>query len=930
MKKFCSQVIKAFVVCLFLSNCLYCAEALDLRKFVHRSWNNSNGLPQNSVKVIIQDNDGYLWLATQEGIVRFDGVSFKVFNKSNEPAITSNFILSIFKDSTGKLWFGTESGLITRYNGIFSRAGFPELSNSRILSIFESADGSMYFSAAEKLAKLKDGKLTVYDEKNGFPGELIYTIAESSEGSILVGTKKNIMSMKDGRSIKIDLPPQAEGNAIMKIFRDSRNTIWLGTSNGGIVSWAGGVFKVYGAASGPANSMVYDIMEDSEGNIWAAVYGGGINMISAGRITAYSKSDGFGSNEVRSIFQDREKNLWFGTENSGIHMFRKAAFGNIGMAEGLPGDDIRSMLQDSAGNIWLGTTSTGLARIDTQGRITVFTEKDGLSSNKVRALFEDRSGRIWIGTYYAGLNLYENGKITRPVEFQPLSGSSTRVIYQARNGTIWFGTIAGGLFSFIDGKFTHYGKAEGVAGLTYTDIVEDNSGAIWFGSWNEGITVFRDGKFSTVNKKDGLCGSMVLSLMADASGNIWAGTFGDGLCIYKNSKFLRVPEKAGFASDTVAALLPDGLGSVWMSDNKGVFKASMQELLDSAEGKLDTLTSWRRFDTADGMNSAETNGGSQRNAIRLKDKRLMFATIGGAAYIDPEKLNNYAGPVPVVIEQMLAEKEAVDITKDIVLKKNVKNLEIRYTGLSMIASERITFKYMLEGYDRDWVEAGTRRTAFYTNLDPGTYRFIVTARNSDGILNTSNTGLTFIKQPYIYQTLLFKILFAFILFAMIGIALFVFYRRRIEYLEREKLILEKRAVEAEKKYEKARLDDDRSKLYLEEFLKYFDEKQPWKDPLITMQKISDSLGISNLYLSQVINRFLNQSFNTLINNYRIAEVKKRLEDPAFKDENVIVTAFDCGFNSKATFNAAFKKNTGLTPTEYRKKHLKTEISEENQ
>ncbi|MEW6734023.1 MAG: response regulator, partial [Acidobacteriota bacterium] len=388
------------------------------------------------------------------------------------------------------------------------------------------------------------------------------------------------------------------------------------------------------------------------------------------------------------------------------------------------------------------------------GKFTTYTTKDGLSNDMVTSLYQDREGSLWVGTAI-GLNRFKDGKFTTYTTKDGLSNDYIRALYQDREGGLWIGTFVG-LNRFKDGKFTTYTIKDGIPNDDVMILYEDKEGGLWVGT-NGGLCRIKEGKFSVYTVKEGLSNGIVSAIYEDNERNLWIGTQGDGLNRLKDGKFTKFTMKEGLFDDAIHVILEDDRENLWMSTNRGVFQVSKQQLNSFADGKIKSINCIA-YNVDDGMKSAECNGGLQPSGWKTKDNRLWFPTIKGVIVVDPNNINTNSLIPPIHIEEILIDKKRIDFTKTAEVKPGSKEIEFHYTALSLLIPGRVKFKYKLEGFDKEWVEAGTRRTAYYTNLPPGKYRFVVTACNSDGIWNETSSAFDFYLQPYFYQTKLFYVL----------------------------------------------------------------------------------------------------------------------------------------------------------------------------
>jgi PAS domain S-box-containing protein len=448
---------------------------------------------------------------------------------------------------------------------------------------------------------------------------------------------------------------------------------------------------------------------------------------------------------VRSVVEDGEGNIWIGTSGKGLHRFKEAQITAYTAEDGLSDASFVTIADDGEGGLWLGSESAGLFRL--QGNAFI---RDPLPLSPW-ALLRDSQGGLWIGSY-AGLVKYDEGRI---IPFHQFDQIPVMSVYEDRESAIWIATLRshapgneGGLYRYKNGEFKLYRTNDGLVHNEVHFITEDRHRAIWIGT-EGGLSRFKDGAFTNYTTENGLSHNYVRSIYEDADGTLWIGTYGGGLNRFKDGRFVHITTKEGLFDNVVSRILEDGHGNFWMSCNRGIFRARRDELNQLADGRLHRVTSIS-YGVADGMKSSECNGGGQPAGWKTSDGRLWFPTVKGVVVVDPNKINTLA-PL-VAIEEVVAGKTRLAFANTVELPPSQRDLEIHYTGLSFAAPEKVRFRYQLEGYDSDWVDADTRRVAYYTNIPAGQYRFRVIASNNDGVWNEAGATVEFSLQPHFYET----------------------------------------------------------------------------------------------------------------------------------------------------------------------------------
>jgi len=739
------------------------ALALDPKKaitqYVHDVWKMDQGLPQDNVHAVRQTRDGYLWIGTFDGgLARFDGVRFTVFDPGNTPGLTSTNINDLLEDSEGSLWIGTVGGGISRLrDGKFTSFTTKDgLSGNSISSIRGDRSGNIWAGTMKNgLNRLRDGKVTTFTTKDGLSGDGISSIREDREGNLWIGTfEKGLNRLRDGKFTAFTTKDGLSSNAVYCLQEDREGNLWIGTAGGGLNRLKDGKFTTFTTKDGLSSNDVYCLYEDREGSLWIGTTGGGLNRFRDGMFTSFTTKEGLSDDSVLELYEDREGSLWIGTLAGGLNRLRDGKFTTFGSREGLPSERAMVAYEDREGSLWIGTsgpTDAGLVRLR-DGRVTLFTTKDGLSGDHIQSIGEDRDGNLWIVAAGRGLNRFRDGRFTVFTTKDGLSDMRVGSILGDRAGNLWVGTSRKGLDRFRDGRFTSFTTKDGLSGEGVVSMYEDRAGSLWFGTRPKGLSRFAGGKFTSFPALDGLSSRFVLSIHEDREGSLWLGTYGSGLIRFREGRFTSVTTRDGLVDDSIYRALPDEQGNLWMSSNKGVFRASLGELNAVADGRVRKVTCVP-YGTVDGIRSLEANGGSPPG-WKGRDGRLWFTTLKGVVVVDPAHMPVNVLPPPVVLEEVLVDGKPLDRTSTsrVVLPPRTESLGFRYTASSFLVPKRVKFRYRLEGFDREWVEAGTERTARYTRVPPGDYTFRVVACNDDGLWNETGASLSFGLLPRFWQT----------------------------------------------------------------------------------------------------------------------------------------------------------------------------------
>ncbi len=782
------QKIKCYAPWFWQGLILTCLTSAAQAQYRFDTWTTAQGLPQNSVTAMVQTRDGYLWFTTIDGIVRFDGVRFTIFDRSNTKAITSNRFTCLYEDADGALWAGTEYGGLIRYRqGEFSALTTAQgLPSNDIDEIRGSQTGGVYIRYPKGYGLVRDGKFTpvidplvtleekTYLAPNGFRWRV------ASDDVLRAATTKEFGQPKryvHGNSVFYG---DLIGNGEL-LFEDGQGNLWGSAGPRQIFSVKKGVIKFYGSAEGfiPHRPGVTDIVpailnivaEDRDGTLWFGT-GAGLLCFRNGRFTRYTTKDGLADDVIDHLMVDREGVVWIGTPR-GLSRVTKQAITTLSTDQGLPHKSVNPILEDHAGDIWIG--SYVLTHYE-QGKMNNVPVGTAGQLRRLQALYEDSNNVIWVGGRGETWRL-KNGRSEQFANehFQTVnpnaSGPTCFAFWQDRANNFWFGTDQG-LFKYTNGKMTAYTTKDGLPGNEIRVIHEDRAGNMWFGAAG-GLAKWQSGKFVTFEGQEKFTHDRVRAIHEDQDGTLWIGTYDDGLRRLRQGKFTPYKIEQGLFNNEVFRILEDNHENFWISSNKGIYRVSKRELDDFAESKIEKITSVS-YGVLDGMRNIECNGGRSPAGIKTRDGKLWFPTQDGVAIVNPSAIPVNTLPPPIVIEHAIINHQQMRLQTKLELQPGQENLEIAYTGLSFIKPGQVKFKYKLEGWDADWIDAGTRRSAYYSHLSPGHYQFKVKAVNSDGVWSETTADLPITVIPPFYRTWWF---FALLVVALGGFAYLLYWYR---------------------------------------------------------------------------------------------------------------------------------------------------------
>jgi diguanylate cyclase (GGDEF)-like protein len=754
------------------------AHALDpgrrLTQYVHEHWRVADGLPQGSIQAMVQARDGYLWLGTLEGLARFDGVRFTVFDRGTTRELPHNDVQALCEDDSGRLWIGTWGGLAVREAGRFrtvalagSAAGVP------VNALAAGRSGELWIATTRGLIRLAaGGEQRAFGLAEGLPTEDAVALLRDGAGTLWVGTSAGLVRLAGDR-----LEPAAGvlgRTPVVSLYEDHQGTLWVGAAAGGVYRAPRGDVAAAARQAGPPDERILSVLEDRDGNHWFGTASHGVLRWRDGVWRALARRDGLSFDVVLTLLEDREGAVWIGTDGGGLDRLRDGKLFTVSTAEGLPHDLLWTVYEDRRGVVWMGTAGGGLIRAE-NGVFRQVSAPEGLPSRRFMAMAEDAQGTLWVGGWGDGLFRWDGERLRR-VHRDP--AFVTALLFD-RDGTAWVGSEKEGLAALRNGELTRYGVRQGMPSENVRALHLDPSGDLWVGT-DEGLVRIARGrasKLTVFTTRDGLPHNTVTDIHQDAEGMMWLGTYGGGLVMRQGERFFALDRARGLHDDVVYRVLEDGQGRFWLSSNRGLFSVPRQELLEAAAGRRPTVRSVA-YDASDGMRHIECQGFYQPAGWKTRDGRLLFPTIQGLVVVEPQRMRLNPLPPPVTLESLRANGAPVAAEGAVELPPGRTDLEFHYTALSLLQPARVAFRYRLEGFDDAWVEAAGRRVAYYTNVPPGTYRFQVQAANNDGVWNERGAALELRLRPLFRQTPLFYALSI----AGVGLAVFGLHRLRVAHL----------------------------------------------------------------------------------------------------------------------------------------------------
>jgi ligand-binding sensor domain-containing protein len=779
---------KALSLILFITIGVWHSYALDpgkrITQYTLDKWNRTNGLPANSITQCIQTKDGFLWIGTSVGLFRFDGMNFEAIGTYPENENISESITSLCETRDSTLWIGTtysgirhfSKGSIKLYG---SEIGFVE---QGIRAIIESRDGTVWIGTGNGLFVVKNNKLITINLNPNY----ITALAEDHLGRIWAGTHEGIRIIESLEPLRITTLNEGNGlphNVTTAVYCDSKGTMWIGTVNG-LLEWNNGKRNIFTASNGLSDYEITSIVEDRNGNLWVGTMSGGLNRYASKQWSHLSVEDGITNNRILSIYEDKEGSLWFGTVE-GLNRLKDGSVTTYTTKEGLQTDYISCIIEGRDRSLYFCSNTAGIIQRIKENKISIFQAFVG-------PVYCARDGSLWTG---------QTGVLTQ-------LRNNQLIVYDARNGfpQKWISAITEdekslllyiddiGLHRFQNGRLTPYVANGGIpyfssSYVTCLNFIEKDS-TLWVGG-TDGLTELRHGEARTYTSADGLAGNWVSSFAFDAEGTMWITSPRDGLTRYRNGIFTKYTADKGLFTNELYCAVCDNDNNVWLSSPRGIGYLRKEDADAFDSGKKSTL-SMRVFTSVDGMKSEECFGGSwQPSGCKASDGTIWFATVKGAVHINPKALQYNSTPPEVHVVRIVADSASYNPINVIKLPAEADKIEISYTATSYLAPERVLFRYRLEGYDKEWINAKTRRVAYYTNLPPGKYRFRVIACNNDGVWNEEGASIEFYKETHFYQTAWFIII---VVIGLCGI-IYGIYRWRVWQLKQREKYLQQRVQE---------------------------------------------------------------------------------------------------------------------------------------
>ena len=808
-RRFCTVT---FILSFFFLTVNAYAQFSELDNYVTRTWTSTDGLPGNSVSDVLQSADGFMYFGSYEALVRFDGYEFESINKYSDKKYSFISARSIFQDSQGNIWVGSND------------------------------------EGVQKIGK--DGT-TSYSIDNGLPNNSIRAFAEDKQHNIWIGTASGIVYVTPGNMIvtpKINAEQEQDFVLVSQLYKDTADKIWMVTSaNRGLYYYSDGAFQRFTQIDEIGDFTVSCISQDPSGDFWIGLSEKGVIKFSNGKITHIESGTFLDNTPVYDIYFDKYGTIWFGTQK-GIVICNNGTYTTYGGTKSIMNSTINRLFEDREGNLWVTTDSEGIGKISPgKFRMTIL-------NTGVNAICEDKSGNVWVGTdegllcYKDGetrveneatqfcsntrirhIALAQNGDLlvncyTAPAQVRitsdgivnwttddGIAGNKTRVSLEAKNGDLYVGTTTGLSVISKNGKIKNFTSADGFVNEYIMCIFEDSAGNIWVGTDGDGVYILKNNKLvQKYSASTGLAGNVVFKISNDKDGAFWICT-GTGISLlrtditdnFADTTIFNFTSEHGLQSDSIFQMIPDISGTVWMVSNRGITSAPYSSFYEIEKGERTNLNV-KYYTQNDGLKSS----GANSTALSMMDShgRVWFTMTDGFALYDPLKIRN-KNVLPLVQIQSVKvdETEYTRFEEPIIIPAGTKHVDIKYTGLSFIASEQNRFSHMMQGFDTKFSEYTTNRTVSYTNLKPGNYTFFVNIINADEFTSQEPAVVHFVQKPFIYQRYGFWIA---VISVFMGIVVLIFLLV-IHTNKKRQLLLETQIQMATVELQMAKDDSDR-------------------------------------------------------------------------------------------------------------------------
>lgn len=759
-----------------------------------QKWTLEDGLPVNTVGRVIQDSLGYLWISTYDGLVRFDGLEFKIYNFSNTPEMPHNRTTILYRQDKDRMWISLEyGGILLKEGEDFTHFGNQaNFTDSDLTQIYEFSANRMFFVTHSGLYVFDGEEFSKFFNSDDPTQNQVHSVFEDDDRSIWVGTNNGLLHFNYGGEILAEyhISSIKQNDRFLEVVRTHDGVLTVGTDTGVYeligenliqndkfeITAGHPIYEIYhdedkmlffsaGEVFFRAESKTLEVQPnlleleeiyresytDSKGRLWLIGTSGSLSLFEDGKIRPFTEAQGISDYHFNNVFEDREGNLWFGTNGNGLIAVSKSKVRNLGTPEGLSGNNILAMLEDSQGRFWVGTRGDGLNLINND-TITHYDVTNGAETNIIQSIAEDSLGNIWFGHHQKGMNKITSSGLEHYIPGNNVEINDIRSIYTQSNGQMWLGTYAGLVKFDPSGEDQMvYDQDDGLSGIKIRYITEAPDGALWAGSLDGGVSRFYNGIFTNYTTEDGLSSNNIRSIYIDEydPGTVWIGSENNGLNRLKDGEISYINMEDGLPDHIVHWISQDENGWLWMSSNRGVFKINKAELNAYLNGESDVFT-LLHYGRAEGMRNPEGNGAVQEAGLRTQSGDFWFATQEGVAIfnLDQEASNEFP---PTVLINSITAGGNVYTSNEVLIDKGYKSFTVNFHALTFPSSEKARFRYRLAGVDETWNETSGQRSVSYNDVPAGDYTFEVLAANNNGVWSEEPATASITVQPFFYE-----------------------------------------------------------------------------------------------------------------------------------------------------------------------------------
>lgn len=728
-------------------------------EYYYQSWETDEGLPDNQVNQVLQDRDGFLWLATNGGLVRFDGITFKNVTSPLISRVASRNIRSLVKaaDST-LLMLPAIGGVMQLKDGKFDSHPIGEgLVGKQLQTLFVDPGGAIWLSVSDgtvgQVRRWQAGKTFDYAPLHFWSSHSLMSFATDKAGGVWIAGDGFLGCYREGQ---MTVHTNLNANSILhvhSVVASSRSGgIWICDGADLYKMEAGQFFTISTNLPWVArNGVVQEMFEDSNHGLWIGTRANGLFRFANGRFSAVRTAQV----QITSIMEDAEANIWVGTAGGGLNRLRPKLFHIYDTLSGLPQDISSGVFADDQNQVWVADRGGGIAKIS-DGQVSVLHQRIGSITLNADSVCADDHGYLW----FSNSKLYRFSR-EHPDDVQSVSNSLTgdinqiHVLFKSREGDIWCGGESNFLACFRGGLPENYLLQDNFPGQRPRSIAEDSSGRIWVGTEDGQLVRCDHGKYTVFTQKDGLPDAPIRSLCADADGTVWIGTIGGGLLRWSDEKFTRISVAEGLPDDNLAEMEEDNRDRLWCGTRSGIFHVAKSDLTAFTEGKIPQVAGIS-FGRSEGLGEISCLGSAQPMTCKTSDGRLWFVTQQGLLSVDSDALNLNSRAPPVFIDGLFVNDHPLKITKPMRVPPLCNKIEFQFSALSYCAPEKVRIRYRLDGVDSSWVEMINHRNAVYSALRPGKYLLHLIACNNEGVWSQAGTSLAFVVLPAWWQSWWFQ------------------------------------------------------------------------------------------------------------------------------------------------------------------------------